>query len=398
MTSTTRSTRSLSTGRPLHYLASAGHLVLRDDDGKPMASMFFVAYTRSGRRGRRRPSIRPGRSRSASTAGPGRRRSGCTSGRSARRRVRLPDDGEPPTPPYSLVDNEIHPAGSDRPGVHRPGVDRLQPAGARRGPETVPRRQEDIQSVGDFIRLYTTRYGRWRSPKFLAGESYGTTRAAGLAGYLQDRHGMYLNGIVLVSSVLNFETIRFDEGNDLPFALFLPTYTATAWYHKKLPADLQSATLANVVGRGRAVRRHGIHARPDGRRQAAGREEAGHRPEARPVHRPVGGFRPPGEPADRDSAVLQGVAARPATDRRPVRQPVRGQRPRRRRRAAGVRPELRRGAGGVHRARSTNTCAADLQVRDRPDVRDPDRQGAAVGLRHGQEPLPQRRPRRCGRR
>src|SRR5207237_9302638 len=91
----------------------------------------------------------------------------------------------------------------------------------------------------DFIRLYVTRYRRRGSPKYLAGESYGTTRAAALAGYLQDRHGLNLNGIVLVSSILNFETARFDEGNDLPYALFLPTYTATAWYHKKLPADLQ---------------------------------------------------------------------------------------------------------------------------------------------------------------
>jgi carboxypeptidase C (cathepsin A) len=96
-----------------------------------------------------------------------------------------------------------------------------------------------VASVGEFIRLYATRYGRWRSPKYLAGESYGTTRAAGLAAHLQDRLGINLNGVLLVSSVLNFQTIRFDEGNDLPFILFLPTYTATAWYHKKLPPDLQ---------------------------------------------------------------------------------------------------------------------------------------------------------------
>jgi carboxypeptidase C (cathepsin A) len=93
--------------------------------------------------------------------------------------------------------------------------------------------------VGEFIRLYTTRYQRWASPKFLAGESYGTTRAAGLAGHLQERHGMYLNGIVLVSAILNFQTARFDVGNDLPYALFLPTYAASAWYHKRVAPDLQ---------------------------------------------------------------------------------------------------------------------------------------------------------------
>jgi carboxypeptidase C (cathepsin A) len=93
--------------------------------------------------------------------------------------------------------------------------------------------------VGDFIRLYTTRYNRWLSPKFLAGESYGTTRSAGLSGYLQERHGMYLNGILLISSILNFQTAIFTPGNDLPYILFLPTYTATAWYHSRLDAELQ---------------------------------------------------------------------------------------------------------------------------------------------------------------
>ncbi len=77
------------------------------------------------------------------------------------------------------------------------------------------------------------------SPKFLLGESYGTTRCAALAGYLQDHEGMNFNGVVLISTVLNFGTVRMDEGNDLPYVLFLPSYTATAWYHKKLSAELQ---------------------------------------------------------------------------------------------------------------------------------------------------------------
>src|SRR5712664_2349952 len=101
--------------------------------------------------------------------------------------------------------------------------------------------------VADFIRLYATRNKRWSSPKFLAGESYGTTRAAGLSGYLQQRYGMYLNGIVLISAILNFETAEFDTGNDLPYILYLPTYTAIAWYHKKLPADLQNGEVQKAV-------------------------------------------------------------------------------------------------------------------------------------------------------
>lgn len=104
----------------------------------------------------------------------------------------------------------------------------------------------DIESVGEFIRLYLTRYQRWTSPIFLAGESYGTTRASGLSNYLLD-HGIALNGIVLVSTVLNFQTLEFTQGNDLPYALYLPSYTATAWYHKKLPADLQGKDLASIL-------------------------------------------------------------------------------------------------------------------------------------------------------
>ena len=94
--------------------------------------------------------------------------------------------------------------------------------------------------MADFIRLYTTRYKRWASPKFLIGESYGTTRAAGLSGHLEGRYGLYLNGIALISSVLDFSTISFNDGNDLPYILYLPSETAAAWYHKKLPPDLQT--------------------------------------------------------------------------------------------------------------------------------------------------------------
>ena len=105
--------------------------------------------------------------------------------------------------------------------------------------------------MGEFIRLYLTRYERWGSPLFLVGESYGTTRAAGLSGYLVEQ-GVAFNGILLVSSILNFQTARFTKGNDLPYSLFLPTYTATAWYHKKLPADLQADPVKAVLEEARA--------------------------------------------------------------------------------------------------------------------------------------------------
>jgi carboxypeptidase C (cathepsin A) len=119
----------------------------------------------------------------------------------------------------------------------------------------------DLESVAEFIRLYSVRAERWGSPKFLAGESYGTTRASALSQYLLDKHGIYLNGITLISSVLNFETISFAQGNDLPYALFLPSYTATAWYHKKLPKDLQGES-GKGSGRIAAIRGKRIRGQP----------------------------------------------------------------------------------------------------------------------------------------
>jgi carboxypeptidase C (cathepsin A) len=94
--------------------------------------------------------------------------------------------------------------------------------------------------VGEFIRLYITRYHRWSSPKFLIGESYGTTRAAALAGHLQSKYGLYVNGLLLVSVVLNFQTLEFEIGNDLPYLLYVPAYAAAAWYHKRLAPELQA--------------------------------------------------------------------------------------------------------------------------------------------------------------
>jgi carboxypeptidase C (cathepsin A) len=150
----------------------------------------------------------------------------------------MEDDGWMPAAPYRLADNEqtwleftdlvfIDPVGT---GFSRAATRELgQKFWSFRG---------DIESVGHFIRMYLSRFERWSSPLFLVGESYGTTRAAGLSRWLVD-HGIGLNGVVLVSTILNFQTARFGSGNDLPYALFVPMYTATAWYHKKLAPELQ---------------------------------------------------------------------------------------------------------------------------------------------------------------
>src|SRR5207247_7013802 len=104
----------------------------------------------------------------------------------------------------------------------------------------------DIESVGEFIRMYLTRYERWTSPLFLAGESYGTTRASALSGYLIGR-GIAFNGIVLISTIMNFETTDFAAGNDLPYVMFMPSYAATAWFHKKLSSDLKARSVQDIV-------------------------------------------------------------------------------------------------------------------------------------------------------
>lgn len=240
----------------LAYTVTTGTIILKEENEKkgeqagvsegekPKASVFFVAYTRDDV---------PDKTRRPLTfsfnGGPGSSSVWLHLGVLGPRRVEMGDAGSLLPPPYRLVDNEhslletsdlvfIDPVST---GFSRPVVG--EKAKEFHG------FKKDIESVGDFIRLYTTRYQRWGSPKFLVGESYGTTRAAGLSGYLQDRHGLYLNGIMLISAILQFQTARFDPGNDLPYILFLPTYTATAWYHHKLEPDLQRdlhATLREV--------------------------------------------------------------------------------------------------------------------------------------------------------
>jgi len=164
------------------------------------------------------------------------------------KKVLLDDNGFPLPPPFKLIDNpytlldvsDIVCLDAISTGFSRalPGEKPQQFHGVR----------EDIEAVGEFIRLYLTRNNRWLSPKFILGESYGTTRATGLAGYLQGRRfGLYLNGVILVSSVLDFSTLDFSPGNDLAYILFLPTYTATAWYHHRLPNDLQTKSLREVL-------------------------------------------------------------------------------------------------------------------------------------------------------
>ena len=221
-------------GQEIKYTAAAGTILLKLEDGTPKASIFYVAYTKDDVSDFAQRPIT-----FSFNGGPGSSSVWLHLGAFGPRRVQMGDAGALLPPPYKLVDNDA----SLLDTTDLVFIDPVSTGYSRAVPGEPPKQfhgiEEDVQSVAEFIRLYATRNKRWPSPKFLAGESYGTTRAAGLSGYLQQHFGMYLNGIVLVSSILNFETAEFDPGNDLPYLLYLPSYTAIAWYHKKLPPDLQ---------------------------------------------------------------------------------------------------------------------------------------------------------------
>jgi carboxypeptidase C (cathepsin A) len=228
-------------GKEISYTVTAGKLAMKNDEGKTKAHIFFIAYTKNGVEDLAKRPIS-----FAFNGGPGSSSVWLHLGMLGPKRIKLPDDASSLAPPYELENNPyslldvtdlvfIDPVST---GFSRPakGEDKGQFHGYR----------QDLESVGQFIQEYLSKYGRWRSPKFLIGESYGGMRAAGLSGYLLERYNIALSGIVMISPATNFATIAFSSGNDLPYILFLPSYTATAWYHKALPGDLQALPLKDV--------------------------------------------------------------------------------------------------------------------------------------------------------
>jgi len=228
-------------GVEVPYKAIAGTIVLKDEQNNPKAKLFYVSYSRSDipESGKRPITF-------CFNGGPGASAVWLQLGALGPRRVVLAENGYG-DPPYGLQDNEF----SLLDVTDLVFIDPVSTGYSREAPGEDPKQfhgyEEDIKSVGEFIRLYTTKYGRWDSPKFLAGESYGTLRAVGLAEYLYDQTFYYVNGIILVSSLLHYQTIDFSPGNDLPYPLFLPSYTAAAWYHGKLSKDLQAKSLSDVL-------------------------------------------------------------------------------------------------------------------------------------------------------
>jgi carboxypeptidase C (cathepsin A) len=219
--------------RKLAYTAQTGRVVLRKEvvtDGKseghvPKAEVFLTAYTLDDAEPGSRPVT------FAFNGGPGSSSIWLHLGLLGPRRVVSGDVTDPAPPPYELADNPetllVH---SDLVFIDPVSTGYSRASDGEKAKDYhgfTP----DIESVGEVIRLWTSRTGRWLSPKFVAGESYGTLRAAALAAHLQERHGLYLNGIMLISSVLDLGSIDFTEGNDQPYSLYVPTYAAIAHYH-----------------------------------------------------------------------------------------------------------------------------------------------------------------------
>jgi carboxypeptidase C (cathepsin A) len=232
-------------GHVINYDAYAGTLVVHtkdwDDvpqntekDAKtPEASMFYVAYFKSDNQGAPRPVT------FLYNGGPGSSTVWLHMGAFGPRRVVTADDTHTPAAPYSVVNNDYSPLDvTDLVFIDAPGTGFSRIAGKDRE-KAFYGVDPDAYAFADFISQFLTKYGRWNSPKYLFGESYGTTRSALLANILETEREVDFNGVMLLSEILNFDLSadgpEFNPGIDLPYELALPTYAATAWYHHKLP-------------------------------------------------------------------------------------------------------------------------------------------------------------------
>jgi carboxypeptidase C (cathepsin A) len=219
-------------GKNLKYTATAGRLPIKRADGKIEAEMFFVAYTLDGADSAKRPLT------FAFNGGPGSASIWLHMGALGPRRVVLRLDGSLPPAPYGFEDNAntlLERSDLVLVDAIGTGYSRAENAELSKKFWSV---KGDIQAFSEFIRMYISRYERWNSPLFLFGESYGTTRSAGIAGQLAEQ-GISFNGITLLSTAIDFQTLVDSKTNDEPYVQLIPTFTMIAGYHHKLPADLQ---------------------------------------------------------------------------------------------------------------------------------------------------------------
>ncbi|HTQ27087.1 MAG TPA: hypothetical protein VMI35_03130 [Puia sp.] len=225
-------------GKIINYTATAGTLQLKNEKGEPIALFGFVAYSKDGEPD---PSKRP--LTFAYNGGPGSSSMWLHLGALGPRRVVINDGGLTPPPPYKMEDNNFSILDvTDLVMIDPVGTGLSHPIGKATNKDFWGVDQ-DIKTISLFIKQFITDQDRWNSPKYILGESYGTTRSAGIAYYLQENLGIQLNGVVLVSVVLDFRTLLFQQGDDISYSMYLPTYAAVAWYHNKLsnkPADLEN--------------------------------------------------------------------------------------------------------------------------------------------------------------
>ena len=219
-------------GKKIEYKATTGRLPVSDLTGKAKAKIFFMAYTKNtdGQLGGRPLTF-------CFNGGPGSASLWVHLGLFGPRRILIDEEGKSLPLPAKLVDNEFSLLDVTDLIFIDPVSTGFSRADDPKDAKLFHGLEEDTQSVGEFIRAYAAKYECEKSPAYIAGESYGTTRAAALSSYLQAKGGVKLAGIILISSVLNWQTIRFEAGNDMPYPLFLPTYTAAAWHHKKLDRE-----------------------------------------------------------------------------------------------------------------------------------------------------------------
>jgi len=224
-------------GKKIDYDATVGSIILRDSTDEPTGEVYYVAYSERGVTDKtRRPLI------FAYNGGPGSSSVWVHMGLLGPRRVEIPDTVHTPPPPYHLVDNQYSMLDkADLVFIDPIGTGYSKPLGKAKG-KNFWGVDQDANSLAEFVSRYLSESDRWNSPRYLMGESYGTTRSAVLSAVLQGRYNIDLNGVILLSSVLDFQTITFDPGNDEPYIMYLPSYASVAWYHNALPnrpADLR---------------------------------------------------------------------------------------------------------------------------------------------------------------
>ncbi len=212
-------------GRLINYTATAGALIQKNDKDEPIALIGYVSYTKDGETDATKRPIT-----FAYNGGPGTSSYWLHMGVLGPKRVVVNDPETNPPPPYKMEDNNnsildvtdlvmIDPVGT--------GLSHAIGKAANKDFWGV---DQDIKSVSGFIKKYVTENDRWNSPKYLLGESYGTMRSAGVVNYLQENMGMVVNGVILVSSILDYQL----EYEDISYVVYMPTYAATAWYHNKV--------------------------------------------------------------------------------------------------------------------------------------------------------------------